>query len=71
LGAKYFAYYEIQGVGVQWSNIYISPVEDDQYNLFLVVLMMVVDALLYGLLTWYIENIHPGEYEIVLFPRVW
>ena len=61
LGAKYFAFYEIEGVGVQWSNIYISPVESDQYNLFNVLVMMVMDTLLYGTLTWYIENVHPGE----------
>ena len=36
LGAKYFAFYEIEGVGVQWNNIYITPVESDQYNLFMV-----------------------------------
>jgi ATP-binding cassette, subfamily A (ABC1), member 2 len=62
LGAKYFAFYEIEGVGVQWDNMSISPVEGDQYNLQLVLLMMVFDALLYGVLTWYIENVHPGEY---------
>ena len=60
LGAKYFAFYEIEGVGVQWNNIAVSPVEDDQYSLQLVLLMMIFDALLYGLLTWYIENVHPG-----------
>ena len=61
LGAKYFAFYEIEGVGVQWSNMHISPVEGDNFNLLMVLLMMVFDALLYGVLTWYIENVHPGE----------
>jgi len=60
LGAKYFAFYEIEGVGVQWNNIAVSPVEDDQFSLELVTVMMVFDALFYGLLTWYIENVHPG-----------
>lgn len=66
LGAKYFAFYEIEGVGVQWDNMAISPVEGDQYNLQLVILMMVFDALLYGLLTWYIEHVHPGIRLILL-----
>jgi len=61
LGAKYFAFYEIEGVGVQWNNMAVSPVEDDEYNLQLILLMMVFDALLYGLLTWYIEHVHPGR----------
>ena len=60
LGAKYFAYYEEEGVGVQWSNIYISPVEDDPYNLLMVTVMMLIDSMIYGLLVWYIENVHPG-----------
>jgi len=68
LGAKYFALYEIEGVGVQWDNLSVSPVEDDQYNLLLVLLMMIIDALLYGLLTWYIENVHPGSYGL---PKPW
>ena len=61
LGAKYFAYYEEEGVGVQWSNIYISPVEDDPYNLLMVTVMMLIDSMIYGLLVWYIENVHPGR----------
>ena len=60
LGAKYFAFYEIAGVGVQWSNIGVSPVEDDEFSLQLVLLMMTTDALIYALLTWYIEHVHPG-----------
>jgi len=46
---------------VQWGNIHISPVESDKYNLFSVMMMLIFDALLYGVLTWYIENIHPGR----------
>ncbi|XP_064616373.1 ATP-binding cassette sub-family A member 2-like [Liolophura sinensis] len=68
LGAKYFAYYEETGVGVQWSNIHISPVEDDQYNLLYVIIMMLVDFLIYGLLVWYIENVHPGSFGL---PKPW
>ena len=63
LGAKYFAYYEVEGVGIQWSNIHVSPVESDEYNLFRVMMMLVFDALLYGVLTWYIENVHPGTWK--------
>ena len=65
LGSKYFAFYEIVGVGVQWSNIYISPVESDEYNLFMVLLMMLFDTVMYGLLTWYIENVHPGTCSLL------
>lgn len=49
------------GVGVQWSNIAISPVEDDEYSLLSVAIMMMTDAFLYSVLVWYIENVHPGN----------
>lgn len=62
LGAKYFAFYEEVGVGVQWSNIAISPVEDDEYSLLSVAIMMMMDAFLYSILVWYIENVHPGNW---------
>ncbi|XP_013381483.2 ATP-binding cassette sub-family A member 2-like [Lingula anatina] len=68
LGAKYFAFYEEEGVGVQWSNMNISPVEEDQYNLYYVTVMMLVDTLIYGILVWYIENVHPGSYGL---PKPW
>ena len=61
LGGKYFAFYEEEGVGVQWSNIYISPVENDQYNLLMILMMMIFDAFLYGILAWYIGNVFPGR----------
>ncbi|CAG5130291.1 unnamed protein product, partial [Candidula unifasciata] len=68
LGAKYFAFYEEMGVGVQWTNIYISPAEHDEFNLFLVTLMMVIDCFIYGVLVWYIEHVHPGSYGL---PKPW
>ncbi|PRD32326.1 UNVERIFIED_CONTAM: ATP-binding cassette sub-family A member 2 [Trichonephila clavipes] len=68
LGAKYFAFYEEVGVGVQWSNIAISPVEDDEYSLLSVAIMMLIDAILYSVLVWYIENVHPGSYGL---PKPW
>lgn len=68
LGAKYFAFYEEEGVGVHWNNIYISPLENDDYNLFFVTVMMAIDSILYGLLVWYIENVHPGSFGL---PKPW
>ena len=66
LGGKYFAFYEEEGVGVQWSNIYISPVENDQYNLLMILMMMIFDAFLYGILAWYIGNVFPGRWGTCL-----
>ena len=67
LGGKYFLYYELEGVGCQWDNIMISPRENDQFTLFHVLLMMVIDSVVYFVLAWYIENVHPGS---IYFPAI-
>uniref|UniRef100_A0A8C8Z650 ABC-2 type transporter transmembrane domain-containing protein n=1 Tax=Prolemur simus TaxID=1328070 RepID=A0A8C8Z650_PROSS len=59
LGSKYFALYEVAGVGIQWHTFSQSPVEGDDFNLLLAVTMLIVDAVVYGVLTWYIEAVHP------------
>ncbi|XP_021369630.1 ATP-binding cassette sub-family A member 2-like isoform X2 [Mizuhopecten yessoensis] len=68
LSGKYFAFYEEEGVGVQWDNIHLSPVENDEYSLLTSILMMILDSFLYSLLAWYIENVFPGSYGL---PRPW
>ncbi|KAM3857848.1 phospholipid-transporting ATPase ABCA1 [Diretmus argenteus] len=67
-GCENFAKYEEQGIGIQWSNIGESPEEGDRYNFIVSIVMMLFDALFYWLLTWYIENVFPGQYGI---PRPW
>ncbi|XP_026960037.1 ATP-binding cassette sub-family A member 2 isoform X4 [Sagmatias obliquidens] len=68
LGSKYFALYEVAGVGIQWHTFSQSPVEGDDFNLLLAVTMLMADAVVYGVLTWYIEAVHPGMYGL---PRPW
>lgn len=68
LGSKYFALYEVAGVGIQWRTITQSPVEGDDFNLGLSMMMLIIDAAVYGVLTWYIEAVHPGMYGL---PRPW
>ncbi|CAC5402030.1 ABCA2 [Mytilus coruscus] len=68
LSGKYFAFYEEEGVGVQWYNIHLSPVENDQYSLLTAVLMMILDTFIYTILAWYIENVYPGQYGL---PKPW
>ncbi|XP_069039700.1 ATP-binding cassette sub-family A member 2 [Lepisosteus oculatus] len=68
LGSKYFALYEVAGVGIQWRTLNQSPVEGDDFNLLLSMVMLIIDAAVYGVLTWYIEAVHPGMYGL---PRPW
>ncbi|KAI4890960.1 hypothetical protein NFI96_031544, partial [Prochilodus magdalenae] len=62
-GCENFARYEEQGVGIQWKNIAISSQEDDPYSFIVSIFMLLVDTLLYWILTWYIENVFPGYLE--------
>ncbi|XP_041925671.1 phospholipid-transporting ATPase ABCA1 [Alosa sapidissima] len=62
-GCEKFAKYEEQGIGIQWHNVARSP-EGDRYSFIVSIAMMLVDALIYWVLTWYIENIYPGQYGI-------
>uniref|UniRef100_A0A8C8S7V3 Uncharacterized protein n=1 Tax=Pelusios castaneus TaxID=367368 RepID=A0A8C8S7V3_9SAUR len=67
-GTEYLSRYEEQGLGLQWDNIRTSPLEGDEYSFLFSIEMMLFDALLYGMFTWYLENVFPGEYGI---PRPW
>ncbi|XP_059201726.1 phospholipid-transporting ATPase ABCA1-like isoform X2 [Centropristis striata] len=67
-GCEYFALFEEQGVGIQWSNLVSSPLEEDDFSLRTAIIMMYADSVLYGLLTWYLEAVFPGQYGI---PRPW
>ncbi|XP_059504050.1 retinal-specific phospholipid-transporting ATPase ABCA4 isoform X2 [Stegostoma tigrinum] len=67
-GTEYLSRYEEQGRGLQWDNIRASPVEGDEYNLLLSIKMMLFDAILYGVLAWYLDAVFPGQHGI---PSPW
>lgn len=67
-GCFKIAQFEQQAVGVQWHNIWDSPMTGDDFSMMHIIIMMLVDALIYGLLTWYIEAVFPGQYGI---PKPW
>ncbi|RXN30568.1 ATP-binding cassette sub-family A member 1-like protein [Labeo rohita] len=67
-GCENFSRYEEQGIGIQWSNIRVSPQENDRYSFIVSIFMMLFDAFIYWILTWYIENVYPGQYGI---PKPW
>ncbi|NXX79042.1 ABCA1 protein, partial [Urocolius indicus] len=67
-GCEYFSLYEEQGVGIQWYNLGASPVPGDPYNFATAMGLLLLDAGLYGLATWYLEGVFPGQYGI---PKPW
>uniref|UniRef100_A0A3P8YPP7 P-type phospholipid transporter n=1 Tax=Esox lucius TaxID=8010 RepID=A0A3P8YPP7_ESOLU len=66
-GCESLAMYEEQGVGIQWSNMAHNP-EGDRHTFAVSIIMMLIDAFIYWLLTCYIENVFPGQYGI---PKPW
>ncbi|XP_033936450.1 phospholipid-transporting ATPase ABCA1 isoform X1 [Pseudochaenichthys georgianus] len=67
-GCEYLSQYEEQGVGIQWYNLYSSPVQGDSYSFTTSIVMLYADAFIYATAAWYIEAVFPGEYGI---PRPW
>ncbi|XP_056298859.1 phospholipid-transporting ATPase ABCA1-like [Pseudoliparis swirei] len=67
-GCENFAKFEEQGIGIHWYNINKSPEEGERYTFIVSILMMLFDAAFYWVLTWYIENVFPGQYGI---PKPW
>lgn len=59
-GTEYLSRYEEQGLGLQWDNIQTSPLEKDTFSFLTSILMMMLDATLYAILAWYLDNVFPG-----------
>lgn len=60
-GCEYFALFEEQGIGIQWNNLFNSPMEEDDFSLTTAIIMMYFDSFLYMVMTWYIESVFPGR----------
>ena len=68
VGANVIAAFEGQGFGVQWNNLNTPVSVDDAMTFATVWVILVLDTVLYALLTWYIEAVFPGEFGI---PQPW
>lgn len=70
-GCSYIARYEVQGVGSQWSNIYSSPIPEDEFSLSSCMWMMIFDSAIYLLITWYVEAVFPGWFATFSVHLLW
>ncbi|XP_036095824.1 phospholipid-transporting ATPase ABCA7 isoform X1 [Molossus molossus] len=66
-GCESLALLEEQGEGAQWRNVGTGPAAD-VFSLAQVSGLLLLDAVLYGLITWYLEAVCPGQYGI---PEPW
>ncbi|XP_048200131.1 glucosylceramide transporter ABCA12 [Perognathus longimembris pacificus] len=60
--SQYIARYEEQGVGLQWENMYSSPVRDDTTSFGWLCCLILADSFIYFLIAWYVRNVFPGTY---------
>ncbi|KAM6957907.1 LOW QUALITY PROTEIN: phospholipid-transporting ATPase ABCA3 [Aplochiton taeniatus] len=66
MGAQLIGMFEGKGTGIQWCNLFESVTVDDDFSLGQVLGLLLLDALLYGLVAWYVEAVFPGEYGVPL-----
>ncbi|KAL0993447.1 hypothetical protein UPYG_G00108010 [Umbra pygmaea] len=66
MGAQLLGMFEGKGTGIQWCNLFEPVTVDDDFSLAQVLGLLLLDALLYGLVAWYVEAVFPGEYGVPL-----
>ncbi|CAD7686116.1 unnamed protein product [Nyctereutes procyonoides] len=60
--SQYIARYEEQGIGLQWENMYSSPVQDDTTSFGWLCCLILADSFIYFIIAWYVRNVFPGTY---------
>ena len=61
---KVLQYYENSGTGCQWSNLFTTSQPGDPITMGVVWILFFVNMGIYGIITWYIDSVHPGPYGV-------
>uniref|UniRef100_A0A2I3REE5 ATP binding cassette subfamily A member 7 n=1 Tax=Pan troglodytes TaxID=9598 RepID=A0A2I3REE5_PANTR len=69
-GCESLALLEEQGEGAQWHNVGTRPTAD-VFSLAQVSGLLLLDAALYGLATWYLEAVCPGTPQLLALVQHW
>uniref|UniRef100_A0A8C3VQ59 ABC transporter domain-containing protein n=1 Tax=Catagonus wagneri TaxID=51154 RepID=A0A8C3VQ59_9CETA len=67
LGIKLLVKLELK-LGVKWKHLWTPASLEDKLIFGHVLGMLLFDAFFYGLVTWYVENVFPGQYGV---PQPW
>ncbi|XP_029463774.1 ATP-binding cassette sub-family A member 12 [Rhinatrema bivittatum] len=62
--SQYISRYESQNIGIQWNNMYTSPVVMDETSFGWFCWLLVIDSFIYFIIGWYIRMVFPGKYGI-------
>ncbi|CAO2583069.1 Phospholipid-transporting ATPase ABCA3, partial [Lemmus lemmus] len=68
LGINILIKLEIKEIGVKWHNLWTPASLEDNLLFGYMFGMLLLDAFLYSLVTWYVENVFPGQYGV---PQPW
>uniref|UniRef100_A0AC34Q2Q7 ABC transporter domain-containing protein n=1 Tax=Panagrolaimus sp. JU765 TaxID=591449 RepID=A0AC34Q2Q7_9BILA len=60
LGINLIAQHETQSSGMHWGDIATPPSPDESLTMLHLFIMMIFDAFLFMILTWYVEAVNPG-----------
>ena len=66
--ARILAQFEARGVGLHADNLFDDPADDDSFSMGDAIGMLLLDAVICFLVTFYVEAVFPGEFGI---PRKW
>ncbi|XP_077071802.1 uncharacterized protein abca12 [Siphateles boraxobius] len=62
--SQYISRYEQQEEGIQWSNMYISPLAGDTSSFGWLCWLLLIDSVVYFIIGIYIRMVFPGKYGI-------
>nr|XP_048316464.1 phospholipid-transporting ATPase ABCA3-like isoform X1 [Myodes glareolus] len=68
LGINILTKMEIKEIGVKWHNLWTPTSLGDNLLFGYMFGMLLLDAFLYSLVTWYVETVFPGQYGV---PQPW
>ncbi|OTF70083.1 hypothetical protein BLA29_001894, partial [Euroglyphus maynei] len=69
-GMMYMTRFEVQGVGMQWNNLWHSPMQGDTMNVGTAIIMMAIDSFIYFIVAWYISHVHPPGNNARRYPAL-
>lgn len=64
IAVRIFAKFESNEVGLTWDKVSSSPSPDDDFSFSWVLGMLIIESLVYAVITWYVEAVFPGSYGI-------
>ena len=63
-GIKILVILEGRGAGLHWETMNDRSTPKDPVTMNVIFGMFIVDMIIYGLITWYVDGVKPGQYGV-------